>query len=186
MRALGLSMLRMAAAVLTLAFAVPALADLLPGGSPADQALRESALAHSIEAVKAALTKGGNPDSPSNTARRITPLGAAARGSWTLDEHGSRNETGLSLSQKGLTHNEIDNHLALEISKLLFAAGAKLGPYDREILFHPIANGNAALIGLLIDKGASARGDLEGYTPTPRNTAKMTGTNCLSLAVALR
>jgi hypothetical protein len=56
--------------------------------------------------------------------------------------------------------------LAVEITKLLSAAGAKLGPYDRTILFQPIADGNTKLVGLLIDKGASVTGDLEGFTPT--------------------
>jgi hypothetical protein len=63
-------------AMLALVMAVPAWAVLLPGGTPADQALREGALAHNVERVKDALKKGANPNSPSDTGRRITPLGA--------------------------------------------------------------------------------------------------------------
>jgi hypothetical protein len=32
-----------------------------------------------------------------------------------------------------LSDDEIDRYLAVEIAKTLFAAGAKLGPYDRDI-----------------------------------------------------
>jgi hypothetical protein len=48
---------------------------------------------------------------------------------------------------------------------LLFAAGAKLGPSDRDILFFPISHGNVQLVELLIDHGASVTGELEGCTP---------------------
>ena len=59
------------------------------------------------------------------------------------------NETVAKLSKGGMSDKEIDRYLAIEITKM-FAAGAKLGPYDREILFQPIADGNVELVGLLI------------------------------------
>jgi ankyrin repeat protein len=43
---------------------------------------------------------------------------------------------------------------------------APVGPYDKTILFLPIANGNTELVRMLIDKGASVTADLDGYTPT--------------------
>jgi ankyrin repeat protein len=158
---------RAAAATVALIIAVPTWAGVLPGGTPTDEALRQGALAHNIESVKAALKNGGNPNSPSNTGRRITPLYAAAMGSWTLEENGSKNETANKLLRQGnISRDEIDNYLAFEIAKALFAAGATLGLYDSLILFHPIANGNVKLVELFIDKGASVTGDLDGYTPT--------------------
>jgi ankyrin repeat protein len=145
-------------------------AAILPGGSSQDVALREAALLQNIEDVKDALKKGANANAPSATPRRTTPLGAVAMGRW----HHSRdraadlakNETARKLSQRGLSDEEIDSYLALEISKLLFAAGAKLGPYDEQILFFPISSGNVELVRLLIDRGASVTADLDGYSPT--------------------
>jgi ankyrin repeat protein len=90
-------------------------------------------------------------------------------GTWHLN--GDRtadlahNETATRLAQSGKSADEIDEYLAVEITNLLFAAGAKLGPFDRDILFHPIADGNVKLVELLIDHGASVTGELEEYTP---------------------
>jgi ankyrin repeat protein len=145
-------------------------AAILLGGSSQDVALREAALFKNIEDVKDALKKGANANAPSATRRHITPLGAVAMGRWrdTRDRAAdlAKNETARKLSQRGLSDEEIDRYLAVEITKTLFAAGAKLGPYDRDILFHPIANGNVELVGLLLDHGASVTEDLEGFTPT--------------------
>jgi len=44
---------------------------------------------------------------------------------------------------------------ATEITRILFAAGAKIGPYDRSILYPAIANGNIKQVAFLVDKGAS-------------------------------
>jgi ankyrin repeat protein len=77
----------------------------------------------------------------------------------------SNNETAKKLAQGGFNDDEIDKYLAVEITNLLFAAGAKLGPSDRDILFHPIADGNVKLVEILIDHCASVTGELEGYTP---------------------
>jgi ankyrin repeat protein len=150
---------------------VGATAAILQGGSAEDTALRDAALFHNIEDVKDALKKGANANAPSAQRRHTTPLGAVAMGgSWRQSRDRAadlaKNETARKLSQRGLSDEEIDRYLAVEIIKTLFAAGAKLGPYDRIVLFQPIADGNTALVGLLLDHGASVTGDLEGYTPT--------------------
>jgi hypothetical protein len=163
-------------ALVLLAFAIPlALAEsgvtaaTLPGGSAPDTALREAAISHNIEAVKAALEKDAHVNAPPSTRRPITPLGATAMGHWrnTRDRVAdlSNNETANKLAQAGFNDDEIDKYLAVEITNLLFAAGAKLGRFDRDILFGPIANGNVELVEILINHGASVTGDLEGYTP---------------------
>ncbi len=146
-------------------------AAMLPGGSAEDTALRDAALFLDIESVKTALKKGANCNSPSSTKRPITPLSAVMMGSlssWRTNatELGVKNQTALKLSQGGMSDQEITKYLAIEITKTLFATGAKLGPYDREILFYPISAGNVELVRLLLDHGASATGDLEGFTPT--------------------
>jgi ankyrin repeat protein len=145
-------------------------AAILQGGSAEDTALREAALFHNIEGVKDALKGGANANAPSAQRKGTTPLGAVAMGTWRLTRDRAadlaKNETARKLSQQGLSDEEIDRYLAVEIIKTLFAAGAKLGPYDRTILFFPISNGNVELVGLLIQKGAPVTGDLEGYTPT--------------------
>jgi ankyrin repeat protein len=153
---------RIAAAMLALAITASAWA-----GPAEDKALWDAASVLNIEAVRAALKKGADPNAPSNTMRRITPLNATATmGSWRLTRDRANNATAVKLSQGGLSDDEIDKYLNVEITKLLFAAGAKLGFYDKSILFTPIAHGNIELVGLLIDNGASVTGDLEGYTPT--------------------
>ncbi len=145
-------------------------AAILPGGSAQDTALREAAIFRSIEGVRAALKKGANANAPSTGRRPITPLGAVAMGTWRTGKDRATelatNETAAKLSKGGMSDKEIDRYLAIEITKMLFAAGAKLGPYDREILFQPIADGNVELVGLLINHGASVTGSLSGYTPT--------------------
>jgi len=162
-------------------------AAILEGGSAQDTALREAALFRNIEAVKAALKKDAHVNAPSSTGRPITPLGAAAMGSWR--EHRDRNvdlasnETARKLSQGGFSDEEIDRYLAVEITKLLFASGAKLGPFDRDILFGPIAKGNETLVGLLIDHGASVTDKIEGSSPS--ELAKTYGQDAIySLLVA--
>jgi ankyrin repeat protein len=99
------------------------------------------------EALKAALKLGADPSAPSQTARPITPLGC------------------VSMAMAGNPDDAV-NCKAVEIAKILFAAGAKLGPADREILFSPISSGNVEMVRLLIDKGASPTTKLEGFTPT--------------------
>src|ERR1700730_137914 len=145
-------------------------ATILQGGPSQDMALTEAALFHNIEEAKDALKKGANPSAAAATVRRTPPLGAAAMGTWRRTDRAAadlaRNETARKLSQQGLSDEEINRYLAVEITRTLFAAGAKLGPYDREILFQPIADGNMALVSLLLDRGASVTGDLEGYSPT--------------------
>jgi ankyrin repeat protein len=97
------------------------------------------------EGVKAALKLGADPSAPSKTARPITPLGCVT----------------MMMSNR----DETMNRKAVEVAKILFAAGAKLGPADRQILFFPISSGNMEMVHLLIDKGASPTAKLEGFTP---------------------
>jgi ankyrin repeat protein len=145
-------------------------AAVLEGGSAQDTALREAALFHNIEAVKAALKKDAHVNAPSSTGRPITPLGAVAMGTWREQRDRNvnlaNNETARKLSQGGFGDDEIDKYLAVEITKLLFANGAKLGPFDRDILFHPIARGNETLVGLLLDHGASVTDKIEDDSPS--------------------
>ncbi len=121
-------------------------------GPVQDKALRDAAGCDGvggldIEGVKAALKLSADPNAPSNTARPMTPLFCV-----TLSLSGSRFDDDL-------------NHRAVEITKILFAAGAKLGLADRDILFTPISSGNLELVRLLIEKGASPTVKLEGFTP---------------------
>jgi len=98
--------------------------------------------------VKAALKLRADPSAPSKTGRPITPLGC------------------VTMAIAGTRRDDAVNRQAVEVAKILIAAGAKLGPADRGILFFPISSGNVEMARLLIDKGASVTGDLEGYTPT--------------------
>jgi ankyrin repeat protein len=119
-------------------------------GPAQDKALWDAAGCHDghpdTEAVKAALKLGADPSAPSKTARPITPLECA--------------------SMSTMSSNAAANRKATEVAKLLFAAGAKLGPADYDILFSPISSGNVEMVQLLIDKGASPTAKLEGFTPT--------------------
>jgi hypothetical protein len=150
-------------------FTVQTTAAILLGGPAQDVALRDATVALNVEAVKAALAKDANANAPSSTRRPITPLSAVAMGTWrrTRDRAAdlSNNETAKKLAQSGMNDDEIDKHLAVEITNLLFVAGAELGRFDRDILFFPIAHGKVKLVELLIDHGASVTGELEGYTP---------------------
>lgn len=116
-------------------------------GPSEDAELRDAALNLDIGAVKSLLEKGANPNAASSDARPRTPLNAV-----TMGILGRRDKDA--------------NNKALEIVKFLFSSGAKIGIYDRDILFSPIANGNAQLVTLLLDHGASPTTKIEGYTPT--------------------
>jgi hypothetical protein len=152
------------AAMLALVISVPAWA-----GAAEDKALSDAALSHDIGGVQSALKRGADPNAATKTARPISPVEAATMGSWHLTRDRaadlSKNDRALKLSQAGFRDRDIDNALALDIVKQLFAAGAKLSRHDSGALFFAIANGNVELVGLLIDKGASVAADLEGYTP---------------------
>jgi len=116
-------------------------------GPSEDAALREAALNLDINAVKSILEEGANPNAASSDPRPTTPLGSVTMG---------------ILGRRG----KDPNSKALEIAKLLFSSGAKIGIYDQGILFSPISNGNAELVALLLDHGASPTTKIEGYTPT--------------------
>jgi ankyrin repeat protein len=152
------------AAMLALVISMPAWA-----GPAEDKALSDAARFHDIGGVQSALKRGANPNAATKTARPISPIEAAAMGSWnrTRDRAAdlAKNDRALKLSQAGFSDRDIDNALTLDIVKQLFAAGAKLSRHDSGALFFAIANGNVELVDLLIDKGASVAADLEGYTP---------------------
>lgn len=113
-------------------------------GPAEDEALLKAAQKLDIDAVKAALKKGANPNAVSEP---FTPLLAVTWGE--LFGGGS----------------DVDSK-ALEVAKILFANGAKLGVLDRSILYIPISRGNIKLVSLLLDRGASPTAKVEGYTPT--------------------
>ncbi len=120
-------------------------------GPAEDKALRDATGCRDghvdIEGVKAALKLGADPSAPSKDVRPMTPLGC------------------VTLGMAGRP-DEAVNRKAVEVAKILFAAGAKLGPADREILFFPISSGSVEMVRLLLDKGASPTAKLEDFTPT--------------------
>lgn len=132
------------AAVTALLFASPVLA-----GPAEDWALREAAgcwKVPDLAGVQAALRQGASPTAASSDVRAVTPLMCA------------------SLSVAGRP-DPITGRKAVEVTKILLAAGARLGPTDRDILFMPIAAGNLELVRLLVDSGASPVAKLDGFTP---------------------
>lgn len=114
-------------------------------GPAEDKALIDAAMGVDLTAVKAALKAGANPNSVSTEARPATPLNSLAMGV--------------------LINQDVEPKKVVEVAKTLFTAGAKLGPFDRGILFFPIAQGNVPLVSLLLDKGASPTAPIEGLTP---------------------
>lgn len=143
-----------AAATLALAVAASAWA-----GAAEDKALQDAALALDIEGVKVALRKGANPNA--SVGNQGTALGKVA----TANLLGVSNPSPGQI-KAGFVDREIVRAKTVEIARLLFVGGAKLGPNDKDILYAPISKGNVDLVALLIDRGASVTADLEGYTPT--------------------
>ena len=117
--------------VIVVLFAVSAWA-----GPSEDATLREAVRNVDIVAVKSILKKGANPNVASSGPNPRTMLEEA-----NLGILGRRGED---------AHSKV-----VEIVKLLFSSGAKIGIYDRSILFFPIAEGNVQLVALLLDHGAS-------------------------------
>lgn len=128
--------------ILILIFSVAAWA-----GPADDEALREAARNLDVVAVKSALEKGANPNSPSTNPRPSTALDATMEGIL-------------------VNNDETTSERTLEIVKILFASGAKLGIWDRGILYFPISEGHVGLVDLLVKHGASPVNKIEGYTPT--------------------
>jgi len=113
-----------------------------------------------VGAVKNALSKGANPNS-FDPRSHVTPL----------VEITNTNLLGVSdpspaTRKAGFMERDTAYAKATEITRILFAAGAKIGPYDRSILYPAIANGNIKQVAFLVDKGASVRATIDGYTPT--------------------
>lgn len=114
---------------------------------PADDAvLQQAAMKLDVVAVKAALQRGANPNTPSATPRPMTPLFLLSMG-------------------MGFSEDPNANAKAVEIANVLFSSGARLGSADRGILFFPISHGNLQWVSLLLDRGASPTAKTEGYTP---------------------
>jgi ankyrin repeat protein len=109
----------------------------------ADARLQASVINLDISGIRAALDKGANPNRPTDTKRPMTPLGSVAFASYRPP------------GCEG----------AARAARLLISKGAKLGPFDSDILFFPIANGCEPFVALLLDKGASPTRRIEGYTP---------------------
>jgi ankyrin repeat protein len=126
---------------------VTVLAASAIAGEVEDTQLLESAQRLEAEGVERALKQGANPNALSNTKRRISALGSVALGvvASERDPNSGKN--------------------AVYIVKTLFQHGGRLGIYDQDILFFPIAQGDEELVALLIDHGASPIAKLEGYTP---------------------
>jgi ankyrin repeat protein len=136
---------------ITVAVIAVLLAARALAGPAKDGALRDAALELDIAGVRAALERGGDANAVSSDARPQSPLGAMTMGMRMY---------------RSMHPGEDVGGKALEIARLLFANGAKIGVFDRTILFFPIAEGNLSLVSLLLDKGASPTAKLEGYTPT--------------------
>jgi ankyrin repeat protein len=144
-----------AAAMIASVVAVPAWA-----GAVEDKALKDAIFSLDLEAVKTALKNGANPNS-SDPSNRTTPLGTVAVVNLV-----AVSDPSVANKQAGFVQREVAHSKILEITKMLLAAGAKLGPYDRAILYHPIASGDVKQVALFIDKGASVLTKIDGYTPT--------------------
>lgn len=143
-----------AAATLALAVAASAWA-----GAAEDQALQDAAMALDIEGVKVALRRGANPNA--SVGNNETVLGKIATANLLGVSNPSPGQT-----KAGFIDREVVRSKTVEITRMLFAGGAKLGPNNKSILYAPISKGNVELVALLIDRGASVTADLEGYTPT--------------------
>ena len=127
-------------------------------GPAEDKALLDAAFDANVAAVKAALSKGANPNAYVGV---LTPLNAAALGG--LGEKQKLINSGADRAEVIKSVNE----RATEVTKVLLAAGARLGTHDKDILQHPIAQGNASLVRVLIENGAHAKEKMrDGYTPT--------------------
>jgi ankyrin repeat protein len=127
-------------------------------GPAEDNALLDAAFDVNVAAVKAALSKGANPNA---YAGDNTPLNEAAFGG--LGEKQKLINSGADRAEVIKSVNE----RATEVVKILLAAGARLGTHDKDILHFPISEGNVGLVRLLIENGARAKGRMpDGYTPT--------------------
>jgi ankyrin repeat protein len=144
---------RLSAGMLVLVLAVPAFAGVVE-----DEALRDAISDLDVAGVKGALKSGANPNS--SARNRLTPLEIVTNATLL----GISNPSPAN-KKRGFKEREIVHSETLEITKMLFAAGAKLGPHDRQILYHPICHGNAELVRLLVNKGASVKANLDGYSP---------------------
>ncbi len=122
--------------------ALPAVASLAE-----DSSLYDAISEGDVQGVSEALKKGANPDRP-REEMGISPLSLAARVPLFLRYESGREK------------------IALEILKLLFEAGAKIGRKDITILHCAAVTGNTAILEFLVAKGADVNGeDGEGNSP---------------------
>jgi ankyrin repeat protein len=115
-------------------------------GQAEDEALRAAAMKLDLAGVKAALARGADPNASSSDRRPLTPMSAMAFGVVSRP------------------FPEVEP-VALEIAQLLFASGAKLGPFDRESFFFFISEGSPQLVSLMLNRGASPTAQIDGLTP---------------------
>jgi ankyrin repeat protein len=127
-------------------------------GPSEDKLLLDAAFELDIPAIKGALAKGANPNAYNGGNFAGTPLSATALGG-SIEKAtlagGNRDEVAKSINGK-----------AVEVARILLAAGAKLGAHDKDILYFSISEGNAGLVTLLIENGARTKERMsDGYTP---------------------
>jgi ankyrin repeat protein len=132
--------------LISLAFIVFSVISSAWAGPVENEALILAAQNLDLSAVRAALEKGANPNTSSSKSQKpFTALDAVGGGMLGYEGEG-RDEK------------------ALKIVEVLFDSGAKLSPFS-ELIFFSIAEGNAPLVGLLLDHGMSPINSIEGYTP---------------------
>ena len=120
-------------------------------GSPAqDKALLKAAYSLEIDKVRDALKAGANPNSVEDLRPFLTPL----------------TSTSMGVSYQNNKPHPKSHRMRIDIIKMLFANGARLGSHDYSILKFPIRRGELPLISLLLANGASPSREILGYTPT--------------------
>jgi len=123
-------------------------------GTEEDTALVVAAAKLEAPSVEALLNQGADPN-------------ATVSGRSALSVAMQSLETGQYVDwSKGLPP-DLEEH-AIMVTRLLFAAGAKVDGRDQSLFINPITRGNATLVKLLVDNGAplDARLPGSGYTPS--------------------
>jgi hypothetical protein len=166
----------------SITFTLLALVIVIPAraGSAEDKALRDAAGVLDVEGAKTALKNGASANAPDG---KMTALGNVALANLLGVSNPSLEQKNAGFMDRETVHSN-----AVVIAKMLFIAGARIGPYDGEILYAPIVRGNVKLVELLIERGAPVNGDLEGYTPTHllKKPVKRPSTSCWSLTALFR
>jgi len=129
------------------------------GNAQADARLLEAIKKLDPNGVRNALAGGANPNCISDTPRKFSAIGECILSSF------------FSATQ---LESEIREKRCIEMLNLLFQAGAKLQPYDKEVLFFPISDGFTSVVELLLKKGASPTAKFSGGM-TPVELAEQDG-----------